>query len=171
MQHNGHEIVPTVKNTDAWRAELKRLGAKTTPTFVHLGAQLPVQGRTNQVLAATPNLSVVLKTYASGGENALHAHPNEDHLFLILQGAATFHGPEGEMRRVAKNDVVVLPQNSLYWFIAEDVGEALVLLRIGAALDPAQDVLARTDAAGAPFDGKDEANKGVPLILGEQWFE
>jgi len=66
---------------------------------------------------------------------------------------------------------VLLPRNSLSWFAAEETGEALVLLRIGAALDRAQDVLARTNQTGAPFDGKDEANKGVPLILGEQWFE
>lgn len=165
------KVVPIAKDTNEWRAALKRLASNAAPSFVHVCAQLPEQGRTNQILAATPNLSVVLKTYASGGENALHAHPNEDHLFLILQGSAVFHGPAGESREVHKNDIVVLPRNSLYWFAAREGGEALVLLRIGAALDPEQDVLARINAKGEPFDGKDEANKPMPLVLGERWFE
>ena len=48
------------------------------------------------MLAATRNMTVVLKTYAAGGENGLHAHTNEDHVFLILEGGATFYGPKGE---------------------------------------------------------------------------
>ena len=35
----------------------------------------------------------LIKVYASGGENTLHAHNNEDHMFVILQGTAIFHGP------------------------------------------------------------------------------
>jgi quercetin dioxygenase-like cupin family protein len=35
---------------------------------------------------------VVLKTYAADGENGLHAHPSEDHTFVVLQGEAPFMG-------------------------------------------------------------------------------
>ena len=52
------------------------------------------QGRTDTVLAATEDLSVRLKVYSSGGENELHAHPTEDHVFVILQGSARFYGPD-----------------------------------------------------------------------------
>ena len=38
----------------------------------------------------------VLKVYASGGENELHAHPQEDHAFIVLQGRAAFFGPNDE---------------------------------------------------------------------------
>ena len=161
---------PMVETTEQWRHEVERLSASKTPSFVNLRAQLPDQGRTNQVIAATPTMSVVLKTYASGGENGLHAHPNEDHVFLILQGAATFHGPKGETRKVGRNDCVMLPRGSLYWFAAEEGGEALVLVRIGAAVDTHTDVLARIDARGDPFDGSSEANKTMPLVLSDKWF-
>ena len=30
------------------------------------------------------------KVYSKGGENALHSHDIEDHVFLVLQGEASF---------------------------------------------------------------------------------
>lgn len=36
------------------------------------------------------NLWSHVKVYPEGGENQLHAHPVEDHLFLVLAGQATF---------------------------------------------------------------------------------
>ena len=50
-------------------------------TTFSLKAQMLDQGRTDTVLAATDDLSVRLKVYASGGENGLHAHVDEDHVF------------------------------------------------------------------------------------------
>ena len=44
------------------------------PTLFSLKAQMLDKGRTDTVLAATEDLSVRLKVYASGGENGLHAH-------------------------------------------------------------------------------------------------
>ena len=165
------QVAPVITSTKDWQQETARLSAKKTPTFVHLSAQLPAQGRTNQILAATPHLSLVLKTYASGGENELHAHTNEDHVFIVLQGGATFHGPNGESRQVRKNDCVLIPRDALYWFAAEEGAEALVMARIGATLDATKDVLARVDAKGAPFDGYSEGNKELPVVLGDKWFE
>ena len=66
------------------------------PTIFSLKAQLLDQGRTDTVLAATEDLSVRLKIYASGGENELHAHVDEDHVFVLLQGSARFYGPDSE---------------------------------------------------------------------------
>src|SRR6266436_4747248 len=68
------------------------------PTFFKLEAQLPRQGRTDTPVAASDKMWVVLKTYAADGENGLHAHPNEDHTFVVLQGEATFYGPNNETR-------------------------------------------------------------------------
>ena len=53
---------------------------------------------------------VVLKTYAADGENGLHAHPSEDHTFVVLQGEATFYGPNDKTRTIGKNEGVPLPQ-------------------------------------------------------------
>ena len=72
------------------------LSDKKKPYVFSLKGQLLEQGRTDSVLAATDDLTIRLKIYASGGENELHAHPHEDHSFMILQGSARFFGPEDE---------------------------------------------------------------------------
>ena len=164
-------VAPIFLSTEDWQRQTEMLAAKKTPSFVHLSAQLPTQGRTNQVLAATPHMSLVLKTYASGGENELHAHTNEDHVFIVLQGGATFYGPRGEARQVRKNDCVLIPRDALYRFAAAEGGEALVMARIGATVDITKDVLARVDPQGAPFDGYSQVNTDGPLLLGDKWFE
>jgi mannose-6-phosphate isomerase-like protein (cupin superfamily) len=168
---NQQEVAPLANSSADWHKEMERLAEKTTPSFFHLTAQLPKQGRTNQVYGATPNMSVVLKTYANGGENELHAHGNEDHVFLVLQGSAVFFGPKNEERRVKKNDCVLIPRGALYRFTADEGAEPLVMARVGAAVDSSKDVLARVSADGLPFDGYSEGNKETPVILGPHWFE
>ena len=88
------------------------------PTLFNMKAQMLEQGRTDTVLAATEDLSVRLKVYASGGENELHAHPTEDHVFVILQGSARFHGPDGETQDVEANQGFLMPRGVLYRFHA-----------------------------------------------------
>src|SRR5215469_12992253 len=73
---------------------------------------------TDTPLAASETMWVVLKTYAADGENGLHAHPSEDHTFVVLlarpllsfwrdlccpSGEATFYGPNDETRTIGKN--------------------------------------------------------------------
>lgn len=159
-------FAPIVNSAQEWRDAMAEMAQRTTPSFFHIRARLPRQGRTNQVLGASPCMNVVLKTYAGGGENEIHAHTNEDHVFVVLQGGATFFGPRGETRRVARNDCVLVPAGAFYAFQADEA-EPLVMLRVGAALDPATDVLARVDAQGQPFDGYSEKNREVPAILSE----
>lgn len=166
------EVAPIANSAKEWSDAMAEMARNTKPSFFHMRARLPKQGRTNQVLSASRYMNVVLKTYASGGENELHAHTNEDHLFVILQGAATFYGPRGESRVVAKNDCVLMPAGAYYCFHAKEDCEPLVMLRVGAALDPDADILARVDGEGKPFDGYSEKNKEVPLVLHEdRWFE
>ncbi|WP_029000230.1 cupin domain-containing protein [Azohydromonas australica] len=160
-------FAPIVNSAAEWRDEMQRLSRPGQPSFFHIRAKLPKQGRTNQVLGASRHMNVVLKTYASGGENEIHAHSNEDHVFVVLQGGAVFHGPRDETREVGKNDCVLLPANTFYWFQAKEDMEPLVMLRIGAHIDPDSDVLARIGLDGAPFDGYSEKNKEVPVVLHE----
>ena len=97
----------------------------------HLRTAILESGRSHTYLAETENLSVVIKCYASGGENALHAHPNEDHVFVVLQGEATYHDSETKTLVLIHNDGVAVPAGALYRF--ESSGdEPLVLLRVGA---------------------------------------
>jgi mannose-6-phosphate isomerase-like protein (cupin superfamily) len=160
-----------VEGTEDMRAQIEAQAAvKGQPTFFHLRAQLPCQGRTDTPMAATDRIWVVLKTYASDGENELHAHPNEDHVFLVLQGEAQFFGPKGELERVGKHDGILLPRGTFYSFKALG-DEPLVMARIGAVVDAAKDALHRIDIEGKPMDGNSTANKTVPVILGDRWFD
>ncbi len=114
------------------RSKVKAQIVEAKPAFFKLEAQLPQQGRTDTPVAASDKMWVVLKTYAADGENGLHAHPNEDHTFVVLQGEATFYGPNDETRTIGKNEGVLLPHGTFYWFKATS-DEPLVMVRIGAA--------------------------------------
>jgi quercetin dioxygenase-like cupin family protein len=79
----------------------------------HLRTAILESGRSHTYLAETENLSVVIKCYASGGENALHAHPNEDHVFVVLQGEATYHDSEAKTLVLIHNpDGIAIPARS-----------------------------------------------------------
>lgn len=159
-----------VTSIPEWRQKLRDKAKTTGPSFLHMHAQLPSVGRTNIVLGATPTMSVVLKTYATGGENEIHAHPHEDHVFVVLQGGAEFYGPNNETKLVKQNDCVLMPKGTLYRFQATE-GEPLVMLRVGAIPDDSFDPLERVDAGGAPFSGFSAENKEVAPVLSDKWFE
>ena len=140
------------------------------PSFFRLKAQLPKVGRTNVPLAATKNMWVVLKTYAQDGENELHAHPNEDHTFVILEGRASFRGPNGEERTIGRHEGIMLPRGTFYWFKA--VGEEpLVLLRIGCSAKEGATHRGRINIHGKPMRGDSAENKSVKPVMTDQWFE
>jgi mannose-6-phosphate isomerase-like protein (cupin superfamily) len=105
------------------------------PAFFTMRAQLLDAGNTETPLAVGEHLWLKIKVYAKGGENKLHAHPYQDHSFIVLDGRARFHGPRGEEKELARNDGIFLPAGSYYWFetISE---EPLVLLRVGAVMAP-----------------------------------
>ncbi len=90
------------------------------------------QGRTMDLLASTNILAAHIKVYAEGGENTIHTHTQEDHLFVILGGEATFHlGHEDEVQVLTKHQGIMIPNGSYYWFVSSG-SENLVLLRVGA---------------------------------------
>jgi len=151
------------------RARVKSQVVDAKPSFFRLQAQLPKQGRTDTPVAASDKMWVVLKTYASDGENGLHAHPNEDHTFVVLRGEAIFYGPNSEEKTIGKNEGVLLPHGTFYWFKA--IGEEpLVMVRIGAAAFDGVDRHGRINPDGSEMRGDSEENKQVPLIMSDQWF-
>ena len=91
---------------------------------------LLAQGTSYDPLATAENLWAAVKVYASGGENALHAHGGEDHAFIVLQGRATFTFADGATRVVSTHEGVMIPKNVQYKFEADET-ENLVLLRVG----------------------------------------
>jgi prepilin-type processing-associated H-X9-DG protein len=88
------------------------------------------RGTTYDSLATAENLWASIKVYASGGENALHSHGGEDHLFIVLQGKANFTFADGRTSLVGQHEGVMIPKNVKYKFEADET-ENLVLLRVG----------------------------------------
>jgi mannose-6-phosphate isomerase-like protein (cupin superfamily) len=151
------ELKAIVNSSEGMRESIERLSATKAPTVFTLRTPLLDQGRTNMPLAATQNMWIQLKCYASGGENAIHAHAFEDHTFVILQGEALFYDPQGRTTRVSRNQGIMLPAGVFYKFHA-DGPENLVLLRIGSRTGDEGDILARIDEKGRDFDGFSSEN-------------
>ncbi len=103
-------------------------------TFFSMKSQLLDKGNTEIPLAMAEKLWLKIKVYAEGGENQLHAHPHQDHSFIVLQGRARFYGPDGESRECGANEGIMLPAGAFYHF-SNITDEPLVLLRIGAAME------------------------------------
>jgi mannose-6-phosphate isomerase-like protein (cupin superfamily) len=128
------------------------------------GTPLLSSGRTDEVVAASDNLVARVKVYASGGENATHAHLEDEHVFLILAGRALFHlGRDGERQvEVGPNGGVLLPAGAFYRF--SSVGQDnLVLLRVGKGRRGSDDRVGPDDR---PLPGHSSQNKhqaGVPV--------
>ena len=141
--------------------------AEITP--FKLRAQLPRRGRTDTPVATTEDLWVVLKCYAGDGENELHAHPHEDHVFVVMQGKAEFSGPDGTVTELDRFGGVMIPHGAYYKFRA--VGsEPLVMLRVGTTTTPGRDKHHRIHPDGRYFDPYTKENKCEPVEYYEDRF-
>ena len=89
-------------------------------------------GMTTTAMAHADNLWVHGKIYSQGGENSMHAHRVEDHVFFILHGSALFEFGDGSRREIRELEGVLLPKGVLYNFHSTGV-DNLVMLRVGAA--------------------------------------
>jgi mannose-6-phosphate isomerase-like protein (cupin superfamily) len=111
------------------------LGPTPTVFKVH-GTPLLLEGNTHTLLAEAPGLWAHIKVYARGGENGVHSHPDEDHLFFVLAGRATFVDPDDRETVVGPYEGIMLPRGTAYAF-RSSADENLVLLRVGAPRDTA----------------------------------
>lgn len=138
------------------------------PDFFNMKTQLISDGRGIKPLAETDNLWAWIKVYSSGGENSLHAHQNEDHMFVVLSGEAVFRGPNGEEKAVGRNEGIMLPAGSIYSFVCSSE-DPLVLLRVGARAGDG-DLRDRRGANGAPLAGSSKENKFKRGVVDEGKF-
>ena len=163
----GHDETTLESGKGVLERELDELYESTDPDkpqLFHMKARLPKKGRGATLLAATERMWVNLKTYAEGGENVLHAHTNEDHVFIVLHGEATFYGADGEVATLGKNQGILLPQGVAYYFHAVE-GEPLVILRMGTAIDPARPKFERRGLGGEDVPASSKANKSEPTVF------
>src|SRR5690242_1247380 len=88
-------------------------------------------GRSHIPLAATPQMSVGLNYYTPGRKNKLHTHPGEDHIFVVMDGQATFYNKEHQPTVLDKGEGIMLPENHYYYF--QSTGDRpLALFRVSA---------------------------------------
>src|SRR5262249_28007436 len=99
-----------------------------------------------------------------------HGHPHEDHAFVVLEGEATFSGPDGDLAVARQHEGIVIPAGAVYCFRNTGTGN-LVMLRVGSGLTtyvPGNDDN-RHDADGTvmPFT---EAERASAVVAEGQWF-
>ncbi|MCH8199168.1 MAG: cupin domain-containing protein, partial [Chloroflexi bacterium] len=112
-------------------------GTKATPrasTFAIKGPYLSA-GRVNIDLARTDLLWLRLKVNAEGGEDVIHAHPIEDHAFIVLEGEATFFDEAVNETKLRRYEGVMLPKGAFYRYLNTG-GSNLFPLRVGAKVRP-----------------------------------
>jgi mannose-6-phosphate isomerase-like protein (cupin superfamily) len=91
------------------------------------------QGRITPLVAQTPNMRIHVKINAEGGENVIHAHLNEDHSFIVLEGEMTIFDENGNEMVVKPYQGVLLPKGTYYRYLATGTGN-LVVLRVAASV-------------------------------------
>ena len=136
---------------------------------VQLKTQLVKEGHTRELLAETDLMTLRIHCYAPGiGENALHSHTKEDHMFLVLQGTAQFTtGRDGKMVVMAgKNQAVVLPAGCYYQF-CNSGSDSLVMARVGAGSDKADQ---RINPDGSAIPGRTHEQGAAKSVLIEGAF-
>lgn len=138
---------------------------------VQLKTQLVKEGHTRDLLAETDLMTLRIHCYAPGiGENALHAHTKEDHIFLVLQGTAQFNtGRNGKgVINATKHQAIVLPAGCYYQFRNSGV-EPLVMTRIGAGSDKGDQ---RLNPDGSAIPGRThEQGAAKPVLIEGAFFE
>ena len=158
-----------ITSTQHGLAVMKELSRNQNRSFFSLRTRALKSGRTDTVVAATPSQWIWVKCYASGGENALHAHTHEDHTFIVLQGAALFRGPHGEEKCVTTNQGVTIPAGKAYSFEVTS-RENLLMLRVGSPTGTG-DPCDRTDAKGSPLDAFVEARTTLSKNMAVPQFD
>lgn len=143
------------------------------PTPVSLKTGLLSKGMTVNRLCGGENSSVRVHCYSVGmGEkHGLHAHTEEEHLFVVLHGSAVFSDLNGKLPTLQKNTGLWIPKGCFYEFFNPGP-EPLVVLRFGAKQKGA-DESARIDPEGAPILGRSSQNPELakPEYIVGKFFE
>lgn len=142
--------------------------AAIEPQILSLRTQLVSQGHTRVLLAETDNSTFRIHCYGpKSGENGLHAHTDEDHVFVVLQGEAQFYDLNGPLPVLRKHQALMLPKGCFYSF-SNDGDGPLVMLRFGAMEKNFKGD--RLDPNGKPIAGRGHAPGSKPTVLIDNAF-
>ncbi len=94
---------------------------------------LVAKGMTRDLLAQGDHSTFRIHCYSpnEGEPHGLHAHTDEEHLFVVLSGRAEFSTIDGDLPQVTKYQALWLPKGCFYEFVNPGP-EPLVVLRFGA---------------------------------------
>ncbi|MBX9778417.1 MAG: cupin domain-containing protein [Xanthobacteraceae bacterium] len=138
------------------------------PEILSLRTQLVSQGHTRILLAESDNCTFRIHSYGpQSGENGLHAHTDEDHIFVVLEGEAQFYDLDGALPVLKKHQALMLPKGCFYSF-SNDTDGPLIMLRFGAMEKNWKGD--RLDPQGRPILGRGKAPGSKPTILIENAF-
>ncbi len=144
---------------------------QTTPktsTFSIKGPYLSA-GRTNIDLARTDLLWLSFKVNAEGGENAVHAHTNEDHAFVVLEGEVTFFDENGTGKVLGEYEGIMIPKGAHYRYLNTG-GRNLFMLRVGAQRDTSEGIQTRLKPDGSPIPADSPDNFHIDPVPVEGKF-
>jgi mannose-6-phosphate isomerase-like protein (cupin superfamily) len=99
--------------------------------YFNLTTPLLSEGLLTKFVAAAGKMDVAMKSYARGGENTLHAHTKQDHLFVVLQGRARFCDQDGNERELGLHEGILMAKGWFYKFESSG-NEPLVMLRVAS---------------------------------------
>ncbi len=134
--------------------------APKTSTFSIKGPYLSA-GRLNIDLARTDLLWLSLKVNAEGGENAVHAHTDEDHSFIVLEGEVTFFDENGDGKTLSQYEGIMIPKGAYYRYLNTG-GRNLFLLRVGAQME--RSGITRVTPGGVEIPGDSPENHHVDPV-------
>jgi len=145
-------------------------GAERDPEILSLRTQLVSKGHTKRLLAETDMMTFHVHCYGpKGGENGLHAHTEEDHIFVCLEGEAQFSGLNGPLPPLRKHQALFLPKGCFYSF-SNNTDQPLILIRFGAS--PKGYAGNRLDPHGKPIPGRAKQHGAVqPVLIDNAFFE
>lgn len=135
--------------------------------FTAIGAPLLAKGQSMAKLASAENMWVHLKIYNEGGENELHYHASEDHMFFCLSGRGVIYDEQGGERGVGPFEGVMIPAGVQYRLLAAG-DENWVTLRIGASALGGGFALEPGDVAKASLD-RHNPDGSLSRAKGEDW--
>jgi mannose-6-phosphate isomerase-like protein (cupin superfamily) len=145
------------------------VGAQPTPspfqTF-DVRPQLLEYGKVVTSAAKTDLISCSVQVIAHGGETNLHAHNGSDAIWLVLDGKAKFYTTDNEVVGIIeKNQGLVIPRGTPYWFESEG-DDNLVILRFGATAQNEPDTRTNYTHRNFSVDGQQSAERPTKILEG-----
>ncbi|MFN4283554.1 MAG: cupin domain-containing protein [Alphaproteobacteria bacterium] len=144
--------------------------SREMPQALGLRTQMLSQGHSKRLLACTDLMTFHVHCYGpKGGENGLHTHMDEDHVFVILQGELLFRGLDGPLPPLRRHQALFLPKGCYYSF-SNETEEPAIVIRFGASAELGEG--RRFDPEMNPLEGRSHLKHAPkPLPIEGEFFD